>query len=283
MTFAFPTRFLNGRFGAFLKVSMPLGRLAYLGMGTWMIIAMGRWSPGLTVPLLACFLPTILHLALALPRSRAITERHPYLLRWIYGVPAVGIVAWILVYSVAPVMGGTDGNNLGFHLARMFHDLDAGSRNQIALGGFALAVALLGRATWSWKTRGWREAFVRRPGLTMATLLVAPVALGVAIAQCCSVLSLPEGVLDGAGVLCARDALYGIRRGTLVDTWLIPHRHAGASAARLRRVRTPGPACPAMVANRYAALSFSSRAMALRMSSRCSSPVISRSIVSGPV
>jgi hypothetical protein len=198
VTFAFPTRFLNGRFGAFLKVSMPLGRLAYLGMGTWMIIAMGRWSPGLTVPLLACFLPTILHLALALPRSRAITERHPYLLRWIYGVPAVGVVAWILVYSVAPVMGGTDGNNLGFHLARMFHDLDAGSRNQIALGGFALAVALLGRATWSWKTRGWREAFVRRPGLTMATLLVAPVALGVAIAQCCSVLSLPEGVLDGA-------------------------------------------------------------------------------------
>jgi len=201
VTFALPSRFLNGRFGSFLKVSMPLARLAYLVVGTWMIVAMGRWSPRLTVPLLACFLPTILHLVLALPRSRAITERHPYLLRWIYGVPAVGIVAWILVYSVAPVMGSSAGNNMGFHLARMFYDLDAGSRNQIAFGGFALATALLGYAAWSWNARGWRAAFVRKPGLTMATLLVSPVGLGVAIAHCCSVLSLPEGVLDGAAFL----------------------------------------------------------------------------------
>lgn len=177
---------------------MPLARLAYLGLGTWMIVAMERWSPRLTIPLLACFLPTILHLALALPRSRPVTERHPYLLRWIYGVPVVGIVAWILVWAIAPVMGMNDGNNLGFLLAKMFRELDAGSRNQIALGGFTLGTMLLGRAAWSWKTRGWRAAFVQRPGPTMATLLLAPVALGVAIVQCCSVLSLPEGVLGGA-------------------------------------------------------------------------------------
>jgi len=184
-----------------------VARLAYLGLGTWMIMAMGRWSPQLIVPLLACFLPTILHLVLALPRLRPIAKGHPYLLRWIYGVPMVGIVAWILVWSVGPVMGGTEGNNAGFLLAEMFRQLDEVSRNEIALGGMALATALLGRAAWTWRSYGWRKAVIRRPGLTMGTLLIAPVGLGIAMVQCCSALALPEGVLSGVAFF-VRTTLY---------------------------------------------------------------------------
>lgn len=172
-----------------------------------MIFAIDKWSPELAVPLLACFLPTILHLTLSLPHSRPLVESRPYLLRWIYGLPILGLLAYILLWSVAPMMGGSEGNNMGFLLAKMFRELPLDSKNGIALTGFSAAVMLLSYSGWSWKRRGWREAFLRRPNTTIATLLVAPVGAAVAIAQACSLLNLPDLILN-AGAFAIEATLY---------------------------------------------------------------------------
>ena len=207
MSFPLADPSVRRRFATFRALLVPLARLAYLTAGIWMIFAMERWSPGFTVPLLACFLPAILHLTLALPHARPLTERHPYLLRWIYGLPVLGILAYIALWSVAPVMGGTDGTNLGFLLAEQFKVLPLESRNAIALSGFSAAAVLLGISAWSWKTRGWREAFLRRPTWTMLTLLAAPLGLAPAIVQGCSLLSLPDPFLN-AGAFAVHATLY---------------------------------------------------------------------------
>ena len=52
-------------------------RLLYLAAGAWMITETGRWSPSLAVPLLLCFLPAVLHLALSLPRWRPLIAERP--------------------------------------------------------------------------------------------------------------------------------------------------------------------------------------------------------------
>ncbi len=186
---------------------VPVARLAYLGAGTWLIFALGQWSPQFAVPLLACFLPTILHLTLALPHARPLIQSRPYLLRWIYGLPLLGLSAYILLWSVAPVMGAGWGNNMGFLLADMFRDLPFESRNAIAFAGFTAAAVLLSYCGWNWKTHGWRGAFLLRPAATISTLLVAPVGAAIAIAQACSLLQLPDPILN-AGAFAVEATLY---------------------------------------------------------------------------
>lgn len=197
----------RSRYASLLALWVPLARLVYLGLGTWLIFALEKWSPQFAVPLLACFLPTILHLTLALPHARPLIQSRPYLLRWIYGLPLLGLSAYILLWSVAPVMGARWGNNMGFLLADMFKDLPLESRNAIAFAGFTAAAVLLSYCGWNWKTRGWRDAFLLRPTTTISTLLLAPVGAALAIAQACSLLHLPDLVLN-AGAFAVEATLY---------------------------------------------------------------------------
>jgi hypothetical protein len=203
----FATSSRRPRYANLRALFVPLARLAYLSAGTWMIFAIDQWTTDLAVPLLACFLPTILHLTLSLPHSRPLVANRPYLLRWIYGLPLLGLLAYILLWSVAPVMGAREGNNMGFMLAKMFEELPLDSRNNIALAGFTVAAILLSYSGWNWKRRGWREAFLRRPASTIVTLLVAPVGTAVAITQACSLLNLPSPILN-AGAFAVEATLY---------------------------------------------------------------------------
>ena len=83
----------------------PLVRLLYLAAGVWMIIETGHWSLSLAVPLLLCFLPALLHLTLSLPRWQPLIAERPYVLRWIYGLPVLAVLAWLSAWTIPPVMG----------------------------------------------------------------------------------------------------------------------------------------------------------------------------------
>ena len=176
----------------------PLVRLLYLAAGVWMIVETGRWSLSLAVPLLLCFLPALLHLALSLPRWRPLIAERPYVLRWIYGLPVLAVLAWVSAWTIPPVMGASDGNNMGFLLARLYHQTPVGGQNAIALLGLGVAVILL---TWYWSkalAEGWKQAALAHPSSTMLTLLCAPLCGAVAIAQGFTLLGLPETALDTA-------------------------------------------------------------------------------------
>ena len=176
----------------------PLVRLLYLAAGVWMIIETGRWSPSLVVPLLLCFLPTLLHLALSLPQSRPLIAERPYVLRWIYGLPVLALLAWVSAWTIPPVMGAKEGNNMGFLLVRLYRQLPDERQDGIAFLGLGLAVMLL---AWYWfqaRIVGWRQAALTHPGWTMLTLLCVPLCGAVAIAQGFAALGLPEPALVGA-------------------------------------------------------------------------------------
>jgi hypothetical protein len=175
--------------------------LAYLVLGVWGIIYTGKWSPSHVLPLLACFLPTLLHLALTLPRSGSLTAKHPYLLRWIYGLPILALVASLEFWSIAPLMGADFGNNMGFLLARKFHSQPGDMQTLIALPCFAAAVALLTGCALSVLTLGWKKAIVRRPAWTIMTLLFAPGCAAIAIVRGGSMFSLSQPVLDAAAFM----------------------------------------------------------------------------------
>ncbi len=176
----------------------PLVRLLYLAAGVWMITETGRWSLSLAVPLLLCFLPAVLHLALSLPRWRPLIAERPYVLRWIYGLPVLAVLAWVSAWTIPPLMGANSGNNMGFLLARRYHQISVSGQNAIALLGLGVAAVLL---TWYWSKAlavGWRQAAVAHPGSTMLTLLCAPLCAAVAISQGFTLLGLPEAALDTA-------------------------------------------------------------------------------------
>ncbi len=176
----------------------PLVRLLYLAAGVWMIIETGRWSLSLVVPLLLCFLPALLHLTLSLPRSRPLIAKRPYVLRWIYGLPVLALLAWVSAWTIPPVMGAREGNNMGFLLANLYRQLPDERQDSIAFLGLGLAVMPL---AWYWfqaRVVGWRQVALTHPGWTMLTLLCVPLFGAVAIAQGFAALRLPEAVLVGA-------------------------------------------------------------------------------------
>ena len=166
-----------------------------------MMIETGRLSSPLAVPLALCFLPALLHLALTLPHSRPLLENRPYLLRWIYGLPILALLAWVASYTVIPILGVPEGNNMGFLLARLYGELPAARQNGIALLGLTVAVLLPARYFLKARAVGWRQALAARPGWTILTLLGAPICAAVVVAQGRIVLGLSQDLLDGAALV----------------------------------------------------------------------------------
>ena len=176
----------------------PLVRLLYLTAGVWMIVETGSWSLSLALPLLLCFLPALLHLALSLPRSRPLIAEHPYVLRWIYGLPVLALLAWVAAWTILPVMGASEGNNMGFLLARLYRQLPDQRQDGIAFLGLGVVAMLL---AWYWSQArivGWRQAALTHPSWTMLTLLCVPLCGAVAIAQGFTALGLPDVAVQGA-------------------------------------------------------------------------------------
>jgi hypothetical protein len=158
----------------------------------------GLWSDSLAFGVLLCVLPMVLHVALVLPKPQPLTKRHPYIIGWIYGISALGPLAWVLTWLLAPLMGGTFGMNVGFLLRDGFHGGSEALRAGIALLCLGTAATIVMRSFLAIRDRGWKLAVVARPQKTIATLLVVPACSAFVIAGGCSLLSTPEVVLQAS-------------------------------------------------------------------------------------
>jgi hypothetical protein len=176
----------------------PVLRLWALAAGVFLMITMGRWSESFAQPVLLGSLPLVLHTALLLPRALPFAEKHPYAIGWIYGVSAMAPVAWLLTWSLAPIMGGKQGMNVGFLLRRQFHGTSEEARAAMALVCFAAALAIVRKWALGIRAHGWRVSVVGRPWRTVAMLLALPACSAIAITGGCSLLQAPEAVLEAA-------------------------------------------------------------------------------------
>lgn len=118
---------------------------------------------------ISAFLPLTLHLALVFPRDRPILQSSPRVLRWVYGVPALLVLAFGFMASLVMVLGATGKSgvrNLDLPLNILF--------GVLTFGGLvvALRIARRGREEGVWR------AFWNRP---LQSILVAlAVFLGIA-------------------------------------------------------------------------------------------------------
>lgn len=176
----------------------PLLRLSALAVSVFGAMRLGLWSDSLAFAVLLCVLPIVLHMALVLPAPQPLTRKHPYIIGWIYGISALGPVAWVLTWLLTPLMGGTFGMNVGFLLRDGFRGISEGSRTGIALLCLAIALTIVMRSLLAIRHEGWKCAVVARPRKTIATLLVVPACSAFVIAGGCSLLRAPEVVLQAS-------------------------------------------------------------------------------------
>ena len=187
------------RSGVFSRVPWsPFLRLSGLAAGVFGAIRMGFWSDSLAFAVLLCVLPMVLHMALILPNPQPLTKRHPYIIGWIYGISALGPVAWVLTWLLAPLLGGTFGMNVGFLLRDGFHGVSEPFRASIALLCLGAAATIVMRSFLAIRDEGWKRAVVARPQKTIAALLVVPACSAFVIAGGCSLLRAPEVVLQAS-------------------------------------------------------------------------------------
>jgi hypothetical protein len=176
----------------------PFLRLSCLTAGVFAAMRTGFWSDSLAFAVLLCLLPIVLHMALVLPKPQPLTKRHPYIIGWIYGISALGPVAWVLTWLLAPLMGGTFGMNVGFLLRDGFHGVSEAFRAGIALLCLGAALTIVMRSFLAIRDEGWKLAVVARPQKTIAALLVVPACSAFVIAGGCSLLRTPEIVLQAS-------------------------------------------------------------------------------------
>jgi hypothetical protein len=130
------------------------------------------------------FFPALLHFCLIFPRRRPILDRHPAVLRWIYGLPA----------GTAILLGGLGTFALLVHRRgdMRFQSLLTGIADTVSQQRGAatvalvavllpLAVFLVQRWRVALRSAGWRKSILDRPGLTIVTIAVLPAAVGSAL------------------------------------------------------------------------------------------------------
>ncbi len=176
----------------------PLLRLSGLAAGVFAAMRMGVWSDSLALGVLLCVLPLVLHMSLVLPKPQPLTRKHPYIIGWIYGISALGPVAWVLTWLLAPLMGRTFGMNVGFLLRDQFHGVSEALRAGIALLCLGIALLIVIKSFLTIRREGWKCAVVARPQETVAALLVVPACCAVVVAGGCSLLRAPEAVLQAS-------------------------------------------------------------------------------------
>lgn len=130
------------------------------------------------------FFPALLHFCLIFPRRRPILDRHPAVLRWIYGLPAGTALLVGGLASVAILANRRGEMRFGSLLTgiadRVSEHLVAVMTALLAVL-LPLAVFLVLRWRAALKSAGWRKSILDRPGLTIVTVAVLPAALGSAL------------------------------------------------------------------------------------------------------
>ena len=130
------------------------------------------------------FFPALLHFCLIFPKRRPILDRHPAVLRWIYGLPAVTVLLLGGLTSIAMMARRRTEIRFDSLLASIADKVS--EYRMEAMGALLavllpLAVFLVVRWRAAIRADGWRKAILGRPGATIVTLAVLPAAVGSAL------------------------------------------------------------------------------------------------------
>ncbi|HEY0371940.1 MAG TPA: SpoIIE family protein phosphatase [Thermoanaerobaculia bacterium] len=119
--------------------------------------------------------PLILHLCLVFPHRRPILDKHPMLLRWIYAIATVGVLAMLGMVVMVSLL---DWNNLAVSERRLQVFLRPG---YYTLLGFSVLVWL--NVLWASRREGVRNAVGARPFRIAAAIGTLPIVLAPAISM----------------------------------------------------------------------------------------------------
>ncbi len=127
------------------------------------------------------FFPALLHFCLIFPRRRPILDRHPAVLRWIYGLPA-GTALLIGGLASFAMLTNRRGEMRFGSLVTGIADWVSEHRVPVALGLLALSLPVAVFLVVRWRTAlrkaGWWASILDRPGLTITSIAVLPAAVG---------------------------------------------------------------------------------------------------------
>ena len=137
--------------------------------------------------------PVLLHIALVARRRRGNARDHPYILRWIYGVPVVAVaIPWLLL-GFSPTMGGHFGWAISFEVYESFVAAPAAAQGAMALACFGLAYIPVAQFARALRAEGWRAAG-SRPLTTLFVIICVPLSAGVGVTFLSAALDLPNSI-----------------------------------------------------------------------------------------
>ena len=137
--------------------------------------------------------PVLLHISLVAPRRHGIACAQPYVLGWVYGLPAIAVVIPWLLSAFSPAMGGHFGWAVGFFVNEAFLAAPAEAQGAMALACFALAYIPVAQFARALHAEGWRAAG-SRPLTTLFVIICVPLSAGVGMTFLAAALDLPTSI-----------------------------------------------------------------------------------------
>lgn len=141
------------------------------------------------------FFPALLHFCLIFPKRRPILDRHPAVLRWIYGLPAGTVILGGGLGSAAMLVhrrGEMKLQSMLSSLARAVSEHRVLVMELLLSVLLPLSIFLILRWRAALRSGGLRKAILDRPGLTIVTIAVLPGAVGSALHVAGFLLGAPE-------------------------------------------------------------------------------------------
>jgi serine phosphatase RsbU (regulator of sigma subunit) len=127
----------------------------------------------------------LLHLALVFPKERPVVKKHPYIFRWIYGLPLLMLSPIVLISGIAVLyqkLHNPDKSllyNLGYSfgklLGQLIHKFEPTKlivEIIVAATLLAMITLLLSMYKKAARAEGWKQALISRPFTTMSAFTV---------------------------------------------------------------------------------------------------------------
>jgi len=138
---------------------------------------------------IALFSLLLLHLALVFPKERTVVKKHPYIFRWIYGLPLLMLSP--IAFVSTPNLGYSFGKLLG-QLIHKFEPTKLIIEIIIAAALLAVITLLLSMYKKAARAEGWKQALISRPFTTMSAFTVIALLVTVSCFMLFQVFHLPR-------------------------------------------------------------------------------------------